>query len=512
MVWTIARKELLKDLRSFRFVACFLLCIILFTVSSIVGAQDFETRLRTVQTGESQEEEKLSELRVYSHLKPIVYRRPGPLSVFNQGYGRSFSPSVQISHRKIPYLTPRERTDNPYLDIIPPIDISTVVRVILSLLAVLLSFDAISGEKEAGTLRLLLSNPVPRARLLFGKYLGGMITLTAALMTGFLLGIVILTIVSPVGIRGREWLSLLTLTLVSIGYLSLFLLLGLMVSSVTRRSATSLIILLSLWLFLVIIAPNVAAFIAAGAVDVPSELERELEVAQLERQVEEQVEEYAASLEPSEPVGELTVYGEDGEVLVRLGRPERYAWLNDYYSYRVDRWMQAARLIWERNQEHLRALRRQVEVADGLSRISPAFLYDRVTRVFSGTDLESYENFVKQAREYRAQLMEYVEEQDGFHSSRWFTDDPPDQEPFVLDPENFDRGDMDMERGWRLLTEAENDRSRILDLGDMPRFSFIPRTFGEAVGRAMFDLSLLIGMNLFLFTVYTVMFMRYDAR
>lgn len=512
MLWTIARKELLKDLRSFRFAACFLLCIILVTVSSIVGARDFGTRLRNIKAGESQEEEALSEIRVYSHLKPTVYRQPSPLSVFNQGYGRSLSPSVQVSHRAIPYLTQKERTDNPYLDIIPPIDISTVVKIILSLLAILLSFDAISGEKEAGTLRLLLSNPVPRVMLLFGKYLGIMITLSAALLTGFLIGIVILAVVSPVGIHGREWISVLFLVFVSFVYLSIFLLLGLLVSSMTKRAATSLIILLSLWLFLVIIAPNVSAFIASEVVNIPSELERELEIAQLEQQVEERVEEYAASLGPSQPMGELTVYGNDGEVLVRLGRPERYAWLNAYYSYRVDQWMQTARLVWERNQAYLRALERQVQISDALSRISPAFLYERVSREFSHTDLESYNDFVSQAREYRAQLISYIDSKDGFHSRRWFTDDSPDQEPLVLDPENFDRSNMDMERGWRLLNEAENDESRVLELDDMPRFRYIHRTFSETIGSVMLDLSLLIGMNIILFTVYSAMFMRYDAR
>lgn len=512
MLWTIAKKELLEDLRSFRFTSCFLLCVVLFTVSSIVGARDYRNRLRYVKAEEDRQQEAISRIRVYSHIKPVAFRRPSPLSVFSQGYERSFDPGVRISHRRIPYLAQKKRVDNPYLEIIPPIDLSTVVKIILSLLAILLSFDAISGEKEAGTLRLLLSNALPRPILLFGKYTGSMIVLTGSLLIGFLLGTAVLVLISPVGLGGEHWLGLLFLIITSGLYLSLFLLLGLLVSAVTRKAATSLIMLLSIWLFLVIIAPNLGAFIASEAVDIPSELEREIEVVELERQVDESMEEFAKQHGASEPKGELTVYGDDGEVLVRLGRPERYEWLNDYYRYRVQRWMDTANLTWERNREFLQALKKQTRLADALSIISPAFLYEKTCQILSGTDLESYENFILQAREYRAQLIDYIRARGGYGSRRWFTDDPPGQEPFVLDPETFDRSKMDMERGWRMIREAEADRSRILNLDDMPRFRFIARPIAEAVGEATSGIALLIGMNLILFVFYSLVFMRYDAR
>lgn len=512
MLWTIAIKELLEDLRSFRFTSCFLLCVILFTVSSIVGARDFRSRLSYVAAEVDREEETLSQVRVYSHLKPVIYRRSSPLSVFSQGYERTLGPGVQISHRQIPYLAQKRKIDNPYLDIIPPIDLSTVVKVVLSLLAVLLAFDAVSGEKEAGTLRLILSNALSRPTLLFGKYAGSMITLMGPLLVGFCLGAVILTVFSPVGFAPSHWFSLGFLVLASGVYLSLFLLVGLFVSAVAGRSSTALIVLLSIWLFIVIIAPNLSAFAASAFVDTPSELELELEVARLEQQVEERVEEHAQELGPSEPLGELTVYGEDGRVLVRLGRPEKYEWLGEYYGYRVDQWMGAADLIWERNRFFIAGLRRQEAVAGTLSMLSPAFLYERICQVLAGTDLESYESFLLQSREYRAQFIDYIRSRDGFSSRRWFTDDPPGQEPFVLDPETFDRSNMDMERGWRLLSEAEADRARILDLDDMPSFRFVPRTVPEAINRAAIDLAILIGMNMLLFCLYFFVFTRYDAR
>jgi ABC-type transport system involved in multi-copper enzyme maturation permease subunit len=512
MLWTIAKKELLEDLKSYRFTACFLLCIILFAVSSIVGARDYRNRLAGVRAGEDREEEELAELRVYSYLRPTVYRPPAPLSVFSQGYERSLSPGVAVSHRSVPYLAQREKSDNPHLEIIPPMDLATVVRVVLSLLAILLSFDAISGEKEAGTLRLVLAHPVPRTRLLVGKYIGSMCTLAGALFTGFLIGLIVLLVLSPVGISGGMWLSFLFLLLASTLYLSLFLLAGLLVSALTKKASTSLVILLSAWLFMVILGPNLSSFVASQIVESPSELERELEAIQIEAQVEERVDIYAESLAPSRPLGELTVYGDDGEVLVRLGRPERYEWLNRYYGYTVSEWMKTAELVWERNREYLARLRAQVDMGNSLSKFSPAFLYESVCQVLCGSDLASFESFILQVREYRSQIIDYVREKNGYGTLRWFTDDPPGQEPLVLDPASFDRSRMDMERGWRLIREAESDRSRILALDDMPRFEFVPHTPGEALRYATPDISILIVMNMLLFVLYFLVFMRYDAR
>jgi ABC-type transport system involved in multi-copper enzyme maturation permease subunit len=46
---------------------------------------------------------------------------------------------------------------------------------------------AISGERERGTLRLVLSGPISRATVLMGKYLAVLIALAVALLAGVLL-------------------------------------------------------------------------------------------------------------------------------------------------------------------------------------------------------------------------------------------------------------------------------------------------------------------------------------
>lgn len=56
---------------------------------------------------------------------------------------------------------------------------------LVPLIALLLGFDAVVGERERGVLDLLLSQPITRAELLLGKYLGLAAALAMATLVGF---------------------------------------------------------------------------------------------------------------------------------------------------------------------------------------------------------------------------------------------------------------------------------------------------------------------------------------
>lgn len=56
---------------------------------------------------------------------------------------------------------------------------------LLPLIALILGFDALVGERERGTLNLLLSYPLTRTELLVGKYVGLAAALTCATLAGF---------------------------------------------------------------------------------------------------------------------------------------------------------------------------------------------------------------------------------------------------------------------------------------------------------------------------------------
>ncbi len=506
------RKELHQNLLTTRFVTCWILSLLLIVFGAIVGSQEYRERLVEYRGQNATEQEKLSDVRVYSHIKPVLGKEPTPLLVFNRGCADRVGNNVTITHTEVPFLASGGGLENELLSIFPTFDLIGVAIYVLGLLALLLSFDAISGEREAGTLKLVLSNPVSRANVALGKYLGGTISLLLPLAMGFLLALLFLSVHSPIGLSGQEWVRVLLIVLAAAMYLSAMCLIGLCLSAVTRRPSTTLILAMLVWLMTVLIIPNLSTFMASQAVETESSRSLRLKVDSLKKEADRLISEHEKRLPPSSIMGDLSIFGTDEEVLVRLGRPERYEWLREYYTYVNRTRLRYADLVWDVRREYLRKLSRQASLAGGVSYISPAVMVDMITQNVAGSSIRDHEDFMEASREYRGEIVSYIDVREGFSSRRWFTDDPPGQEPLVLDPATFDRNSMDMERAWSLLTAAREDRSRILNLDDMPRFHFARAGLRESLRRSVVDISSLVGLNVLLFGMFLWAFYRYDAR
>ena len=134
---------------------------------------------------------------------------------------------------------------------------SSFFQGILSLLALTFAYDAIAGEYERGTLRLVLSHPVGRGYILVAKYIGAMVCLFVPLLMSLLLMLILLT-TSRYGFPERtdDFLRIGGIVLTSLVYLSLFYLIGMLISAITRRTSTALILSMFVWGFLVLVYPN----------------------------------------------------------------------------------------------------------------------------------------------------------------------------------------------------------------------------------------------------------------
>ena len=64
----------------------------------------------------------------------------------------------------------------------------------MSLLAVILTYGAIAGEKEQGTLGLVLSNAVPRARIILAKAAANILVLVVPFLLAVVLSLTIVEI------------------------------------------------------------------------------------------------------------------------------------------------------------------------------------------------------------------------------------------------------------------------------------------------------------------------------
>ena len=133
--------------------------------------------------------EQASGVESNSRMKLFVDRPPNPLSIFNQGLDKRLGNAIEITLGSVPMLWDAEKhgSDNPFLRLFSSIDLVAIFQVVLSLLALLFAYDAIAGEHEAGTLRLMMSHPVRRGQILAAKYIGAMVCLMTPLLISLLL-------------------------------------------------------------------------------------------------------------------------------------------------------------------------------------------------------------------------------------------------------------------------------------------------------------------------------------
>ena len=123
-------------------------------------------------------------------------RPPNPLSIFNAGLDRRLGNSIHVRHTLVPTLwdTQSHSSDNPFLNLFSNVDLVLIFQVILSLLALLFAHDAIAGEREAGTLRLTMTNPVSRPIILLVKYISAMACLILPLVMSVLLALILFSV------------------------------------------------------------------------------------------------------------------------------------------------------------------------------------------------------------------------------------------------------------------------------------------------------------------------------
>lgn len=143
------------------------------------------------------------------------------------------------------------------------VDFRFVVGVIFSLLALLLSYDAINGEKQTGTLRLMLTNPVSIRTLLLAKWTSLITVLALAFLVAFLASLGLALLSPTVSLSGAGMVRLALIAAVSLLYIAVFAGLGLLVSSLFREPYRAVSVALLLWVLLVFIMPGAATSLSS---------------------------------------------------------------------------------------------------------------------------------------------------------------------------------------------------------------------------------------------------------
>ena len=128
------------------------------------------------------------------------------------------------------------------------IDVAQIIAVFLPLLGITLGFDRIVKEKRNASLNVLLAQPIYRDSIIAGKVLGAMITLILVIFISMIASIGTMLLVSGIPIAAEDFTRIFLFALISYLYLSVFLMLGVFISTISKNTINSLSYGICIWL------------------------------------------------------------------------------------------------------------------------------------------------------------------------------------------------------------------------------------------------------------------------
>lgn len=504
MIWLIARREVVDHLRSARFVALCALAVVLLPLSAYVNASDWRARrafhdaLRQAQlarlaAADSSREMSAGGVRgggvswgwrsgeVSTDEVLRAVRPPAPLSVLAAGSDASLPAYWQFGSEGVapgPPLATAAGSGGGGADFV------FVVQVVLGLLAILLGGDAVCGEAESGVLRAVLANPVPRAYVVAGKYVGGMITLLVPLALGAPLALLVLRARGVPVVDADGLPRAAAFTVVAVLYLSAMLALAIAVSTQTHRARTAFVVLLAGWVVLVLVVPRAAELVAAGVRPVqPEELARRARVAAAAAIEAERVDALVGVWRRVAGTDDIP----DGPFPPALKRAYNDA--RAPVEAEMFRRKRAAFAALDDARERSEHGRRALVAA--VSRVSPAATFAFAASDLAGTGERTRERWLSQVRAHQRAL-----EAAAFDH--------------VYGVELYDA------RAGRLRVTWGPDPTDPADMppayADLPRFAFVAESAGEAVRATIPDVAWLFACNALLLAAAVAGFVRYEVR
>lgn len=484
MLKTIIRREIMDQILSVRFIVFFVLCIVLIPLSIYVNHEGYQARLNSYNKMKRMIEEDFGRASIMDIMQGTVpikaVRPPSSLSIFASGLEDEI-PRYYTIKEITPEPGESKATGEAIFSLFGKLDLLFIVQVILSLAAFLFAFDAIAGEKERGTLAATLSNPLPRDTLLFGKFLGGYITLLIPFGVSLLIGFIILNFISP-GLLAGENLSRLSLViLLSFIYIATFFALGMLVSTRTTRANTSLIMLLFLWVVVVLAIPKISVLITKIIKPVKSETVFGLEKSLVWKDIDDEKNKVLSD-------AYLRIMGDMAYLGYRDRPPgfeEAHAEYEEFRALIHEKYHKKQReAMAKMDKEYERQKDAQRDVAMNLSRISPASSF-----VFAVTDLCQTGESIR--RKFLSLVKSYHRTLEGGLFSKVARD-------FITLP------------GGR--TSSHWSMKEHVDLKSLTHFSFEQPTLADSLRSTWVDILLLVIFGVLFFISAYVSFLRYDVR
>lgn len=472
MLGTLLEKELKDIIYSTKFSVTFAAAAVLVLLSFYVGIRNYQGSMREYEAARLADANNISALTDWRQAQHKVFRKPQPLQVLVNGVTNDIGRTTEIrSQGELTAINSRFSVD-PLFAVFRFLDLNFVIVIVFSLFAILFGYDAINGEKEAGTLKLVFSNSVSRAQFILSKLLGSLIALIVPLLVPLLIGCLMM-LGFGVPLSGDEWTRLVVLLAGGLLCFAAFLTLSIMISGLVTRSSVSFLISLVVWIFAVLIVPKGSVLAAAMLVDVPNvdmveAQKRKFSSQQFDDRRKKMENWINANAKPDFDWSSLfNTYQDSVGKSYEKEREEFYGRLNE---------------DWRNRKEY------QERWAFGFSRISPTALFQIAAMNLANTDVALKYRYLDNLDRYQDQYADFIKKKVGT------------------------LGGMRIVLRFSGQAGQDEEKPKQLNPTELPEFSEITRPLGETLASALPDMGLLGVLMAVCFAGAFAAFLKFDLR
>lgn len=260
----IAGHEIRLQLRDFRIAGSLLAVLLVLCPALLISISLQEEEYAAYLARRSELTEQLRSSPNLSQIPVQVTLPPPPLAFLNRGVLDQVTFDFKVSRLAPPKLLVQEGSESWLSFFFRALDVSFLAAVIFGIICFATGYSAFSLEKETGTLRMVLSHPMAKWRLLLGKLVGLCLCLAPAflLFASLLLFSIVQTPVIRLSMSSGHWWSLALYLFLLAAFLLSMLQIALLVSLLTHRSSNTLLMLMIVWLSLLAIVPGISHSLA----------------------------------------------------------------------------------------------------------------------------------------------------------------------------------------------------------------------------------------------------------
>ena len=483
MLGHLIKKEILEHLMSLRFSIATVLCLIVILCSLYVRGRQYLQNLDdyhqdTVATRTDMENERWPWRMAFGWKE--VNLSPTPMKIFVRGIDRDNRVTMKIASNDtaLEMLPDLVNTTEP---LFPELDLVFFTGIIMSLLALIFGYDLVCGEKERGTLKLVLSYNIPRDQVLLAKWVGGYVTLVLPYLIAVLAMMILLMTQPGIVLSSGQWNRLIGLVFLSLLYIASVYSLAVWISTITHRASTSIIILATLWVVLILAIPNLSPHVARLMTSNENTLDLNADrLAQRERIWQRDVVEKMRQYDKENGLGPNFKWRDlhwDDKAQRLIGRT-RWLYKSERQAEANEAIVTAAEKIDQKIQSTADA---ELALNRWLARLSPFGCFAMAAAELSDTGVAFRRRQLDQVNEFSKVLTAHGVQEHLSYIQLEIKDDG-EQPP------------------WRDVRAV------------IPRFNFVPPAAAEYVKWAAMDAGILAALTVAFFMLSYIAFLRYDVR